>query len=89
MKILIDKTFQKDWKKIKDKDLNQKLIEIIEKGQLANQLSELPQLKKLSGSNHFYRIRLGDFRLGVGRGGFDFCPDITSKRDLPVFPLIP
>ncbi|WP_026952563.1 type II toxin-antitoxin system RelE family toxin [Algoriphagus mannitolivorans] len=69
MKILIDKTFQKDWKKIKDKDLNQKLIEIIEKAQLANQLSELPQLKKLSGSNHFYRIRLGDFRLGLELDG--------------------
>lgn len=41
MKILIDKTFQKDWKKIKDKELNQKLVEVLEKAQEASQLSEI------------------------------------------------
>ncbi|GMQ25376.1 type II toxin-antitoxin system RelE/ParE family toxin [Algoriphagus sp. oki45] len=69
MKILVDKTFQKDWKKIKDKDLNQKLIELLEKAQKASQLSELPQIKKLAGSNHFFRIRLGDFRIGLELDG--------------------
>lgn len=69
MKILIDKTFQKDWKKIKDKDLNQKLIEVLEKAQEASQLSEISNLKKLSGTNNFFRIRLGDYRLGLELDG--------------------
>ncbi len=69
MKILIDKTFEKDWKKIKNKELDQKLVSLLEKAQESTTLSDLPNLKKLAGSNHFFRIRLGDYRIGLELDG--------------------
>lgn len=69
MKILIDKAFEKDWKKIKNKELDQKLVSLLEKAQESTALSDLPNLKKLTGSNHFFRIRLGDYRIGLELDG--------------------
>jgi len=31
----------------------------------ASSLAEIPNVKRLAGGNHFYRIRLGDYRVGI------------------------
>lgn len=65
MKVLIDKVFYKDWKKIKDKDLNQKITDLISEIQKSSSLSELSNLKKLVGAKQYYRARLGNYRIGM------------------------
>ena len=52
MKIAIDKSFEKD-------------TNCIEAVQKANTLKEIPGFKKLKGGTVYYRIRIGDYRLGV------------------------
>ena len=64
MKLLIDKSFEKDIHKITDKKLLNAIADCIEEIQLKNKLSELGNCKKLSGSKNCYRIRIGDYRLG-------------------------
>jgi mRNA-degrading endonuclease RelE of RelBE toxin-antitoxin system len=58
MKILIDKSFYKDWKKIKDQDLNQKVLSFIVEIQKAESLSSLSNLKKLVGTKSYFKERL-------------------------------
>ncbi|QIA09987.1 type II toxin-antitoxin system RelE/ParE family toxin [Draconibacterium halophilum] len=38
---------------------------MIRQTQNANKLSNIPKLKKLKGYKHTYRIRLGEYRIGI------------------------
>jgi len=64
MKVLIDRSFEKDINKITDKKLLIAIADCIEDIQLKGKLSELVNCKKLTGSKNCYRIRIGDYRLG-------------------------
>ncbi len=65
MKFKIKKSFLKDLKKLNDKRLAKEiknLFHIIEK---AENLQEIPNVKKLKGFEEFYRIRIGRYRVGI------------------------
>jgi len=65
MKFEIKKSFLKDLKKLNDKRLAEEiknLFDIIEK---AENLQEIPNVKKLKGFEEFYRIRIGKYRVGI------------------------
>ncbi len=64
MKVLIDKSFEKDVNKISDKKLLNAIADCIEDIQNKSKLSDLVNCKKLIGSKKFYLIRIGDYRLG-------------------------
>lgn len=61
----IDKSFEKDVRKQKDSSLNKKLALLLSKIESAEELEQIPHLKKLSGYQDYYRIRLGDYRIGL------------------------
>ena len=65
MNVRIDKSFEKDSNKVKDKSILKKIVSCIEKVRKCSQISEITNLKKLQGSNNCYRIRIGDYRAGV------------------------
>lgn len=65
MIVKISKSFDKDISRVKDKNLKQAVFEIIELVQQVPDLRGISQLKKLKGHKDFYRIRLGQYRLGV------------------------
>jgi len=50
---------------VKDKGLLKRVKEIIESFEKANTLSEINNLKKLKGSGNYYRLRVGDYRVGI------------------------
>lgn len=60
-----DQSFLKSIKKIKDKKALQKVREIIITLEESDHLNEIKNLKKLKGFQHYYRIRIGDYRLGL------------------------
>lgn len=64
MKLLIDRSFEKDINKISDKKVLNSIADCIEEIQLKSKISELSNCKKLKGSKNSYRIRLGDYRIG-------------------------
>lgn len=64
MIIEFDKSFEKTLDKIKDKSLFSRINKIIINFEKANSLSELINVKKLSGFKNYYRIRIGEYRLG-------------------------
>ena len=65
MKVLIDKSFSKDLKKIDDKKIKNSLADIIESVASAKSISSIKNCRKLAGSKNAYRIRLGSYRIGV------------------------
>jgi mRNA interferase RelE/StbE len=59
----------RDLKKIQDEALRRRVKEAIEKVEAAETLRNLPNLTKLSGTSGFYRIRVGDYRIGIAVEG--------------------
>jgi len=58
-------SFAKDLRGVKEKSLLSRVREVIEAVEKANALSELPNLKKLKGAGNYFRIRVGDYRVGI------------------------
>jgi mRNA interferase RelE/StbE len=65
MIVRIDKSFQKDTSKINDAKTKAALVEVINNIQAAADISSINKLKKIVGYKSMYRIRLGDFRIGL------------------------
>jgi len=64
MKILIDKSFEKDVRKLTNRNILLSIAECIESVKLVTKISDIQNCKKLKGSKNAYRIRLGDYRIG-------------------------
>lgn len=65
MKIHYESKFAKDLRSIRDTKLLAKIKEMIEECKLAASLTELKNVKKLQGYESYYRIRIGDYRVGI------------------------
>lgn len=65
MKTLFERSFERDLKKIKDKRLLKQVRKVIDQVEAAASLAELENLKKLQGFDTYYRIRVGDYRIGI------------------------
>jgi len=69
VKVQFRNSFARDLKRIRDKALSKRLREIIEGVERAKSPSEILNLKKLKGRGDYYRIRVGEYRVGVALGG--------------------
>jgi len=58
-------SFAKDLKGVKEKGLLHRVKEIIEIIEKADSLAELSNLKKLKGGGNYFRVRVGDYRVGI------------------------
>ena len=65
MKIKFESKFSKDLKKIKDQKLLSQIKIVINECKLAQTLDDIKNLKKLKGYQTFYRIKIGDYRIGM------------------------
>lgn len=65
MEIRFEASFEKDLKKVRDKKLLKQVREVIEEVKQAEGLRDINDLKKLKGYETFYRIRIGDYRIGI------------------------
>ncbi|MEM8807296.1 MAG: type II toxin-antitoxin system RelE/ParE family toxin [Cyanobacteria bacterium P01_G01_bin.38] len=64
MKIEFRKSFEKDLRKIKDKSLLGKIKALLAIVEAANSLEDINNLKKIKAEADYYRIRIGDYRIG-------------------------
>lgn len=65
MNLKFDKSFLKSIEKIKDASLKQKIENAIGEVESAKDLNDVKQLKKLKGYKSYYRIKIGDYRVGI------------------------
>ena len=65
MKVEFRKTFEKDLRKVRDKTLLRKVKAVIEVVEAAQSLDAIANLKKLKDDEGYFRIRIGDYRIGL------------------------
>lgn len=65
MRVIFDKSFLKSVRKIKDAEIKRRLGVVITEAEEARVLREIPNIKKMQGFDNFYRIRVGDYRVGI------------------------
>jgi mRNA interferase RelE/StbE len=65
MNLKFDKSFDKDHRKIKDKKILRRVIQLIDEVELANSVDQIKSVRKLGGFKDYYRVRVGDYRIGL------------------------
>ena len=65
MKLAFTRSFAKDLRKIRDRSLIDQLREVIHNIEAAGNVQDIKNLTRLSQEGRYYRIRLGDYRLGL------------------------
>lgn len=64
MKIIFLRSFAKDLKKIRQNTLRQEVQAVLEQIEQSETLHDIPNVKHLLNEGPYYRIRIGDYRLG-------------------------
>ena len=65
MNVRFRSSFKKDLKRIKDPDLLNQVNSAIEAVKATESISAISNLLKLKGYQEFYRIRIGNYRIGL------------------------
>ena len=83
MRLAFTNKFRKQVLKLKDKRLAKEIQTTIELTEAATSLSEIKNLKKLKGYKTYYRIRTGDYRIGIyfNKDSFEFAA-IDHRKDI-------
>jgi mRNA interferase RelE/StbE len=58
-------SFARDLRALKDKALLERIKELIASVEAAQSLADVSNLKKLRGGGGYYRVRIGDYRVGL------------------------
>jgi mRNA interferase RelE/StbE len=83
MKLAFTNKFIKQVSKLKDKKLAKEIEKVIESTEVATSLSEIKNLKKLKGHKDFYRIRVGEYRIGIQFNNSEFTfAAIDNRKDI-------
>jgi mRNA interferase RelE/StbE len=65
MKLAFTKKFLKQVEKVQSEKLREQLLNVINQAENAISISDIDNIKKLSGYKFYYRIRVGDYRIGL------------------------
>ena len=65
MKVSFNPNFARDLKDLKDKALHERVAAVIKEIEAADKLADIPNVKKIKGYRHVYRIRIGNYRMGI------------------------
>jgi mRNA interferase RelE/StbE len=65
MKVAFEASFARDLKHVRDRQTLKRVQQVIEAVKAAPSISAVQDLKKMQGYDTYYRIRLGDYRIGI------------------------
>jgi mRNA interferase RelE/StbE len=83
VKVGFRQSFFKDLEGENDKHLRRRVKAVIEQVEKAESLQQINGLKKLKGGENFYRLRVGDFRIGMAlEGGRVIFVRLTNRKDI-------
>ena len=69
MKVIFRSSFLRDLKKIHDSQVLIRIKKAIEEVEIASNFTQINHISKMSGAENFYRIRLGEYRIGLVLAG--------------------
>lgn len=83
MKVEFHENFDKDLAKSRDPILAKQIRKLIMRLETSTLISEIPNIKKLSGGTSFYRIRIGDYRVGcIVHGSTVLLVRVMHRREI-------
>ena len=83
MKTAFKASFLKAIEKIRDQQFKSEVAQVIEKVEAAHDLRNFANLKKLKGHRKHYRIKIGDYRLGLKIiDDVVFFVDLANRKDI-------
>jgi len=65
MLVEVTANFNKDISKLRDRKLLIAIKAALQHIESASTLEEIPHLKKMQGASSYFRIRIGDYRMGI------------------------
>lgn len=65
MKVQFERSFAKDLKAVDDRTVLRRVQSLIEQLESSTRLQDIAQVKALEGERGYYRVRVGDYRLGI------------------------
>ncbi|MEI6091858.1 MAG: type II toxin-antitoxin system RelE/ParE family toxin [bacterium] len=65
MIVVVDKSFDKDTDNINNKSIRINISQSIKNAQNAENINQIKNIKKLKGFSNEYRIKIGNYRLGI------------------------
>ena len=88
MQVEFRKTFRQDLKTLKDRKILNRVQQIVEEVEAANNLLDIRNIKIIQGYGGFYRIRVGGYRVGlfVEDGVIAFVRVLHRKEIYRYFP---
>ena len=88
MRVAFRQSFLRDLKKIGGQAIQARIRRAIEEAEQVSSPSDLRNLKKPSGTESLYRIRVGDYRIGLvfERGTVTFVRCLNRKEIYRYFP---
>jgi mRNA interferase RelE/StbE len=64
MLIEVTSSFNKDISKLRDKKLLLAIKSALQHIESSHSLTEIPHLKKMEGTSNYFRLRIGNYRMG-------------------------
>lgn len=88
MKAAFRQSFETDLASVRSASLLRRIQRVIEQVEAARTLQQIPNLKRLETTNKYYRIRLGEYRIGVvfEDGAVTFVRCLHRKEIYRYFP---
>ncbi|MGI0106790.1 type II toxin-antitoxin system RelE family toxin [Salinimicrobium sp. WS361] len=65
MELEFDRSFEKALEKIRDKKLFETIEFLIQQFEEATALKDLKNIRKIVGYSNYYRVKIGDYRMGI------------------------
>ena len=89
MIVEFDKSFNKSIIRLKDISVAQKLEKLIETLESVDSISKVPNSKKLTGFQVYYRVRIGDYRVGIEKINDKTIRLITVAHRKDIYKIFP
>jgi mRNA interferase RelE/StbE len=88
MKLVFKSSFERDIKKIADKELLSMIKNVISNVEFADNVNDIAHLRKLVNFKSFYRLKVKDYRIGlnIDNGTVYFVRFLHRKDIFRVFP---
>jgi len=89
MNVEFDHSFLKSLRKLKDVQLREKVEQLILSLEQTDSLSKISSVQKIVGFNSYYRVRIGDYRLGLEKLSTDSVRLIVIAHRKDIYDLFP
>lgn len=89
MNVEFDSSFLKSLRKLKEVQLRERVELLIQTFEQADSLSKITNVKKIVGHQRYYRVRLGDYRLGLEKINSDTVRLIVIAHQKDIYDVFP